>query len=273
MCFLLGSKNNSIYSWVATQKPKCWYFPFRRAWCLPNLHVICSQLQLHSSTHKTASRSCSILDPTAQHPTKHKRANLVDPKWITLAVVPPTASTLPRLRKMFSTFKITLVVTCRRLYWSGVWTFSATNGLLGESRTGIDLAGRLRGGVTGGPGRVGGGERSYHVTGANEAGTVRDCDNLHAEVGGPRHKDGGGLPLDTEHRSCTRRRLTWDIPIYQGEFCAHFRSSFLILTYSHTLYTRFDQHQMPESVLTWNQLLSSCSVLRLLKCRLAVSGG
>jgi hypothetical protein len=69
---------------------------------------------------------------------------------------------------------------------------------LGESRTGIGLAGRLRGGVTGGRGRVGGGERSDHVAGADEAGTARDCDSLRAEVGGLRREDDGGLPLDAE---------------------------------------------------------------------------
>ena len=73
---------------------------------------------------------------------------------------------------------------------------STRNGLLGESRTGIGFVGRLRGGVTGGRGRVGGGERSDHVEGRAEAGTARDCDNLRAEVGGPRREDDGGLPLD-----------------------------------------------------------------------------
>lgn len=71
-------------------------------------------------------------------------------------------------------------------------------GLFGESRTGIGLIGRLRGGVTGRRGRVGGGERSDHVVGAEEAGTARDCDNLRVEVGGPRREDDGGLPLETE---------------------------------------------------------------------------
>jgi len=68
--------------------------------------------------------------------------------------------------------------------------------LFGESRTGIGFAERLRGGVTGGRGRVGGGERSDHVGGTAEAGTARDCDSLRAEVGGPRREDDGGLPLD-----------------------------------------------------------------------------
>ena len=70
------------------------------------------------------------------------------------------------------------------------------NGLFGESRTGIGFAGRLRGGVTGGRGRVGGGERSDHVGGTAEAGTARDCDSLRVEVGGPRREDDGGLPFD-----------------------------------------------------------------------------
>jgi len=47
-------------------------------------------------------------------------------------------------------------------------------GLFGESRTGMGLAGRLRGGVTCRRGRVGGGERSDHVVGTDEAGTARD---------------------------------------------------------------------------------------------------
>lgn len=72
------------------------------------------------------------------------------------------------------------------------------NGLFGESRTGIGLAGRLRGGVTGRRGRVGGGERRDHVVGAEEAGTARDCDSLRVEVGGPRREDDGGFPLETE---------------------------------------------------------------------------
>ena len=71
-------------------------------------------------------------------------------------------------------------------------------GLFGESLTGIGLAGRLRGGVTGGRGRVGGGERSDHVVGTDEAGTARDCDNLLVEVACPRREDEGGLPLETE---------------------------------------------------------------------------
>ena len=71
-------------------------------------------------------------------------------------------------------------------------------GLFGESRTGMGLAGRLRGGVTSRRGRVGGGERSDHVAGADEAGTARDCDSLLVEVGGPRREDEGGLPLETE---------------------------------------------------------------------------
>jgi hypothetical protein len=71
-------------------------------------------------------------------------------------------------------------------------------GLFGESRTGIGLTGRLRGGVTGRRGRVGGGERSDHVVGNEEAGTARDCDSLRVEVGGPRREDDGGLPLETE---------------------------------------------------------------------------
>jgi hypothetical protein len=72
------------------------------------------------------------------------------------------------------------------------------NGLFGESRTGIGLTGRLRGGVTSRRGRVGGGERSDHVVGAEEAGTARDCDSLRVEVGGPRREDDGGFPLEME---------------------------------------------------------------------------
>jgi len=72
------------------------------------------------------------------------------------------------------------------------------NGLFGESRTGIGLAGRFRGGVTSRRCFVGGGESSDHVAAADEAGTARDCDNLRAEVGGPRREDDGGLPLEME---------------------------------------------------------------------------
>src|SRR5258708_4489542 len=72
------------------------------------------------------------------------------------------------------------------------------NGLFGESRTGMGLAGRLRGGVTGWRGRVGGGERRDHVVGPEEAGTARDCESLRVEVGGPRRENDGGFPLEAE---------------------------------------------------------------------------